>query len=140
MEGTNMPKDIAVEHNARCRGRKLNGARCKVRGHINVLNGLCMFHDPRRKGTVALMRKRGGKAGGLAKAKRSKVPPPPTDLESAMHVLSWVTHAVSVGRIDPRRAQEMTRAATVYIRGVQVRDAERRMKKIEEKLKRLKAG
>jgi hypothetical protein len=138
-----MPKtskrSATVINNQRCAGVKEDGSRCKVRDQISVINGMCIWHDPNRRAAAVKLRRKGGKAGGAATAKRLKAPPPPQSIEDAVQTLSWVTHAVSVGNLDPRRGQVIERACSAFIRGIKDRDMSKRMAMLEKRLKRLKA-
>ena len=138
-----MPKtskrSATVINDLRCRAIKEDGGRCKVRDQISVINGMCIWHDPNRRAAAVKLRRKGGKAGGVATAKRFKAPPPPQSIEDAVQTLSWVTHAVGVGQLDPRRGQVIERACSAFIRGIKDRDMSKRMAKLEARVKRFRA-
>src|SRR5687768_7127959 len=72
-----MPKKrpVVLMQGVRCKARTKSGKRCAVRAHLNVESGLCLYHDPERRGVAHAQRVKGGKAAARATWERRAVPP-----------------------------------------------------------------
>lgn len=152
MTDTTTPRNGAAgtPPETRCRHVKEDGERCGMVRNIDPSTGFCVWHDPARKQEAANMRRKGGKeSGARAKARKPAVrvvnadecPPPPTTLEEATHWLSWLSWAVTTGKIDGRTAHESAYALRAFVDGRKHVDrTDERVKALEAKLKEVKAA
>lgn len=125
----------------RCSAPAKRGGRCKCQNALALQEDgtyLCVFHDPARRGRALAIQTKGGKVRW--ERRPATPPPPPTTLDEAIAYSSWLTHAVTSGHIDPRRAAEATRALGTFTRALKERDVAQRMAAIEAQLKALKTG
>ena len=90
-------------------GVTLAGDPCK--GFLNLsVEGLCLQHDPDRAAEGLRVVQSGGHASAVARRARlvadpEDCPPQPRTLEDATDYAAWLTHAITVGRLDPRVGQ-----------------------------------
>ena len=80
------------------------GARCKKVGALSD-DGLCIFHDPKRKPTADEMRRRSGST-------RSKVRRPRVikTLQDAQALRNWILNELADAKIDTDKAKVMLSA------------------------------
>jgi hypothetical protein len=110
-----------------------------MRSHLN-LEGLCIWHDPERKGRAHRMRVKAGKIGARRKWASATPPPPPQTLDDAVRYSSFVAHAVAIGDLDAKRGQVVTKAIEAFQRGLKERDLAKQVRELEAQVKTLKKG
>lgn len=129
------------ERETRCTARTQRG-RCQVTGGLSLDSEgrvRCPWHDDKRKGRAAAMRRKGGRASAKTRWERAKIPPPPKTLQDATDLSSWLTHAVLQGHVTPKAAQEATRSITQFVKAFQVAGKVRELEQTVQALtKRLK--
>jgi len=108
--------------------------------HVSLDTGLCVWHDPDRKGKADAMRQRAGKIGARRKWQRATPPPPPQTLDDAVRYASYVVHAVATGDLDAKRGQVAVKAIDTFTRGLAARDLAGQVRELQAQLKRLKKG
>ncbi|HVT38312.1 MAG TPA: hypothetical protein VHE78_04685 [Gemmatimonadaceae bacterium] len=94
--------------------------------------GLCIQHDAARAVERAAVQAAGGKASAVSKrlakaALPEDCPRAPKNLEDAVHFLSWLSRAVTVGAIDARTAHEAAYALAGFRAAVEKRDLLRKI-------------
>src|SRR5690625_4416063 len=116
---------------------KDDGERCGNKSRIDPTSGLCVWHDPKRRGVAQEMRRRGAEAATRARRQRQKVrtvevdevPGMPRTLDEVADWLSWLAVAVVTGQVDARTAKEATTAVDKLRLALKDRD------RLDERLK-----
>lgn len=134
---------------ARCGHVKDDGDRCGVRIALNPRNGLCVWHDPERRGRASEMRAKGGRNTGRARRQSPARPvrvvdvtetpgPPPETLEDALLWASWAVHAVATGKMDAKTGHEVGFLLRAFLDGRRHLDkVDERIRKLQETLRKL---
>ena len=126
------------EGERRCTARTARG-RCQVTGGLQLDSEgrvRCPWHDDKRKGRAAAMRRKGGRASARTRWERAKIPPPPRTIVDAMNLSSWLTHAVLQGHVTPKAAQEATRSVTQFVKAFQVAGRVRELEALVKEYKK----
>jgi len=110
--------------------------------------GVCLMHDPARREQAAAARCAAGATGTLAVIKRNSkfrtLSPaqlggrPARTLHEQARQVSIMQFAVGTGEADPTTAREFFRGAQTHREFLKLLDHERRLKRVESALKRLK--
>ena len=122
-----------------CKGTTRDGARCKV--DWNLRGGFCLWHDPERRAEAKSVQSHGGKVAQIRRRMDARsVPPAPQTLDDVVAWTSYVARAVATKRMDPRVAQEITRALAQLRAAIEKRDLARELDTLREQVRIMKRG
>jgi hypothetical protein len=104
----------------RCVGTKITGEQCEVAHGQFGTDGKCFWHsdDPDVAGARSRARSQGGEATA-AKPPRvplEEIPTSPETLDDALRWLSWVAVESATRRLDPKSAQQISKAIEVWLK------------------------
>lgn len=127
-----------------CPATKDNGDPCSMTATLDPETGLCMWHDPKRKDRVKAIQSKGGTRGGGLNRKYPKVaspdevPPPPETLEDCCTWTSWLTVAITTGKVDPRTGKEATNAIKELRASIFTAEKDAELSALKDEIKRLR--
>ena len=124
--------------------RVTDGTPCAQRLNLSPENGLCVGHDPLRRAEHSAMSRKGQVASAAAKRDKkygdpADVPPQPKTLEDATEYAAWLTHAITVGRLDPKVGQGAAFCLQRFTALADKRDLVRTVKALEAALNKAEA-
>ena len=122
----------------KCTGTKTStGGPC--RGWASPESAFCKFHDPdpAMREQVTAMRRRGAKE--TARVRRARrfapvedAPSAPETIADCLHWLSWTTHSVATGILDPKVAREIANLLREFRQALEGSDLSKRLGALED--------
>lgn len=127
---------------SQCTHIKDDGQRCGSK--IVTASGMCIAHDPARRGMFEAITARGGEIKARNEWERraaaeDDAPAPPETLDDIVSWTSWLTRAVATGKLDHRIAREVTNALNSMRGSLEKRDVLAEIDRLKDQVASLRS-